>query len=217
MSNKTNPMDVRTDFDRYKERHQKTPTEPIHSTSLKTIIIGACVLVVAALIVIPIIISATRARHLARPEKINKITIYKEGTAGTTFSYTDSEKIGKLTDYLTSLKLKLANETNASLIAGVVTIPMLFMFFVFAGFLYSQLKTGNSSNYFIYTRGIRRFRRVAIVYAIITTLTVIAQLIIIFTSELPSAPQIVIFIGIGLSAAWLIVILECTRKISFYL
>jgi len=115
-----------------------------------------------------------------------------------------------------TITYELANETDASLIAGVVTVPMLFMFFVFAGFLYSQLKTGHSSNYFIYTRGIRRFRRVAIVYAIITTLTVIAQLIIIFTSELPSAPQIVIFIGIGLSAAWLIVILECTRKISFY-
>jgi len=127
MSNKTNPMDVRTDFDRYKERHQKTPTEPIRSTSLKAIIIGACVLVVAALIVIPIIISATRTRHLALPEKINKITIYKEGTAGTTFSYTDSEKIGKLTDYLTSLKLKPVagiNEKEGILLGGEWEIKM---------------------------------------------------------------------------------------------
>ena len=112
MSNKINPMDVRTDFDRYKERHQETPTEPIRSASLKTIIIVACVLVVAALLVIPIIISANRTKHLALPEKINKITIYKEGTALTTFSYTDSEKIGKLTDYLTSLKLKPAAGIN---------------------------------------------------------------------------------------------------------
>ena len=115
-----------------------------------------------------------------------------------------------------TITYELTNETDTSMVVGVVPVPMLFMFFVFAVFLYSQLKTGNSSNYYIYTRGIRRFRRVAIIYAIITTLTVIAQLIIIFTSKIPPAPQIVILIGIGLSAAWLIVILECTRKISFY-
>lgn len=112
MGNKTNPMDVQTDFDRHKERHQETPTEPIHRASLKWIIIGACILAAAALFVIPIIISANRTGHLELPENINKITIYKAGTSGTTFSYTDSEKLTKLTDFLSSLDLKPASGVN---------------------------------------------------------------------------------------------------------
>ena len=39
MGNKTNPMDVQTDFDRHKERHQESHTEPIHSASLKWILV----------------------------------------------------------------------------------------------------------------------------------------------------------------------------------
>ena len=109
MSNKTNPMDVRTDFDRYKERHQETKTNPLHGKEkwIAGIIIIA---VIIFLCLFPFISSCSRKPKL---ELINvqKITIYKEGTAGTTFSYTDAGKIEKLTGYIESLDFKSTTRT----------------------------------------------------------------------------------------------------------
>lgn len=111
MGNKTNISDVQTDFERFNERHREGHTEPIHNGYVKWIIIIACIIVAAAVIIIPIVISENRTDHLSLPEDINKITIYKEGTAGTTFSYTDEEKIDRVLEYLNSLKLKSTTRT----------------------------------------------------------------------------------------------------------
>lgn len=76
----------------------------------KWVIIGVCV-AAAVLFVVNIFIPAKEANPILMPAEIKKITIYKEGTAGTTFSYSDPEKIEQLTDYFTSLKLKATTRT----------------------------------------------------------------------------------------------------------
>lgn len=127
MSNKRNPMDVQTDFERHKERHSENPTEPIHSGLLKGIIAALCIIAAAAVIIIPIIVSGNRTSRLSIPDNIDKITIYQSGGSQTTLSYTDSGTIGQLTDYLTSLKLKTAkgvNEKEGILLGGGWEIRM---------------------------------------------------------------------------------------------
>jgi len=110
MSNKTNAMDVRTDFNRFRERHSEKTIEPIHNGYVKWISIAACIIAAVALFLIPVLVS-NRAKPILMPADIKDITIYREGTAGTTFSYTDAEKINRLTDYLTSLKLHSTTRT----------------------------------------------------------------------------------------------------------
>ena len=77
----------------------------------RVIIIGICVIVALALAFIIFHAARNKVKPILMPADIEKITIYREGTAGTTFSYTNAEKITKLTNYLTSLKLKSTTRT----------------------------------------------------------------------------------------------------------
>ena len=110
MSEKNNPPDVSTDFDKYKDRHSENPIKLIRKGYIKWIIIAACVVIAITLFVIPIILG-NRAKPILMPADIKEVTVYYEGTANTTFSYTDAEKINRLADYLTSLKLHSTTRT----------------------------------------------------------------------------------------------------------
>ena len=86
MSEKNNPPDVSTDFDKYKDRHSENPIKLIRKGYIKWIIIAACVVIAITLFVIPIILG-NRAKPILMPADIKEVTVYYEGTANTTFSY----------------------------------------------------------------------------------------------------------------------------------
>ena len=103
MSNKRNSIDVTTD---YENEHKKL----IHNRYVKWIVAASCIIVAVTLFLLPSL-PGNKAKLILMPAEISKITIYKEGTAGTTFSYLDAEKINNLTDYLQSLKLQPTTRT----------------------------------------------------------------------------------------------------------
>ena len=74
-----------------------------------------------------IISACGSSRHISLPSDVDKITVYLSGGSQTTVSYTDSEKIEKIIDYLASLSLKSAtgiNEQEGILLGGGWEITM---------------------------------------------------------------------------------------------